>query len=321
MKAMQYQGYGGPARIAPAEIETPQPSASQLLVKVAASSVNPIDWKLRNGSLRFLAPVRFPSVPGFDLAGEVVETGAGTRKFKAGERVYACLAERNRGACAEYAVVEENLTARTPDRLNDFEATAIPLAGMTALQALRNHGSLASGQRLLIVGASGGVGHYAVQIGKALGAHVTAVCSGRNADWVRDLGADAIIDYTVRSDFAAERPYDVVLDCIVSAPLHAFEAVMAPQGVYLSTLPTPSLMLRALLSRFTSGRRVKIVMLKPKGEDLAFLSRLVETGQLCSHIDRVYPLAELATAHERSQSGRAQGKIVIDVIGTGAKNS
>ena len=320
MKAMQYQAYGSPARITPAEIETPHRSPSQMLVKVAASAVNPIDWKLRNGSLRFLAPIRFPSVPGFDLAGEVLETGARVWKFKAGERVYACLADRNRGACAEYAVVEEHLAARIPDRLNDFEAAAIPLAGMTALQALRDHGGLTSGQRLLIVGASGGVGHYAVQIGKALGAHVTAVCSGRNADWVRDLGADEIIDYTVRSDFVGERPYDVVLDCIVSASLQASEAVMTPRGVYVSTLPTPGLMLRALLSRFAAGRRVKIVMLDPKGEDLEYLSKLVEAGRLQSRIERVYPLAELAAAHERSQSGRVQGKIVIDVLGAAAGN-
>ncbi len=189
MKAMQYEGYGGPERIRPAEVPVPRPSESQVLVRVEASSVNPVDWKLHSGAYRWIMPVRFPSIPGFDIAGEVTEVGDRVTRFKPGDRVFAMLDTRPGGASAEYAVVGESAAAPAPQGLSALEAAAIPLAGLTALQALRDLGPVGAGMRVLIVGAAGGVGHFATQIAVANGAHVTAVCGTRHTEMMRALGA------------------------------------------------------------------------------------------------------------------------------------
>lgn len=313
MKAMQYQRYGGPDQLRVTEVLRPTPSPNQVLVKVTASSVNPVDWKLHNGSFRFIMPVKMPSTPGFDVAGEVAEVGTNVTSFHPGDRIYAMLDNRTGGASAEYAVVSEKAAALMPSNINEKEAAAIPLAGLAALQALRKEGRLAAGQRVLIVGASGGVGHYAVQIAHALGAHVTGVCSTRNIDLIKGLGADRVIDYKQQTDFATELPYDVVFDTVVSSPLKAFLSVMTKQAVYVCTLPNPILIARTVLMPFYSKRRVKPLMVKSSGKDLQYLTGLVEQGKLRSIIDQVFPLTELPSAHALSQKGRTCGKIVITV--------
>lgn len=316
MKAMQYQGYGGPDRLSLTEIPEPRPSESQLLVKVGASSVNPVDWKLHNGSFRWLMPVKFPSVPGFDLAGEVVEVGAKVERFKPGDRVFAMLDHRPGGADAEYAVVGETAAAPMPSNLDAREAAAVPLAGLTALQALRDNGRLGAGQCVLIIGGSGGVGHFAVQIAKARGARVTAVCSTPHVEMVRGLGADHVIDYKKQTGFAADEPYDLIFDTILSSPFRAFLPVMARKGVFVATLPTPSLLVRAVFMPLYSSRRVKLVGVRPRGEDLRYLGGLIEASKLRPVIDRVFRLEELASAHAMSQGGRTVGKIVVNVDGS-----
>jgi len=319
MKAMQYTGYGDPSKLRMAETLRPEPSPDQLLVKVSASSVNPVDWKLRNGSLRFLVPVRFPSIPGLDLVGEVVEAGAKAGRLRPGDRVMACLKVRNAGAAAEFAAVDERLAAPAPKTMNDREAAALPLAGLTALQALRDLGELRAGERVLVVGASGGVGHYAVQIAKAFGATVSAVCSTANVSWVREIGADDVVDYTRTREFGPAASFDLIFDTVVAEPFGRYRGFLKPGGIYVSTLPTIGLIVRALPLRLFSGKRIKTVMLKPNGDDLAFLGTLAEQGRLRSVIDSVFPLSQLDLAHRRSQSGHARGKIVIDIPGTSAE--
>ena len=315
MKAMQYSGYGDPSLLKMVEMETPRPAAGQLLVKVNAAAVNPIDWKLHDGSLRYILPVKFPSVPGFDVAGQVVEMGAGIDRFTIGDRIYACLPGRSGGACAEYAVVDAAVAAPIPPQLDFFQAAAIPLAALTALQAACDLGGLHADQRLLIVGGSGGVGHFAVQIGKAFGAHVTAVCSTRNVERVAALGADHVIDYKTQSDFSAGEPYDVVLDCVVDKPYRTFQQVMSRDAVYVAVLFPLRLLVQSVLLRLCSKQRIRFVICKANGDDLALISKLVSEDKLRPLIDRVYSLHELAAAHRYSQSGRARGKIVIDVAG------
>jgi len=313
MLAMQYQGYGGPDMLKPAELPVPRPTASQLLVRVAASSVNPIDWKVHSGQYRWLMPVKFPSTPGFDLAGEVIEVGAKVTNFKPGDRIFAMLDRRPGGTSAEYVVVGESAAARLPANLSAQEAAALPLAGLTALQCLRDLGHLAAGKQVLIVGASGGVGHLAVQIAKSQGASVTAVCSGRNADLLRQLGADHVIDYTQQSDFRGAQNYDMVLDLMVQAPLRAFLSVMAKDGVYVASLPTFSRLAAAMLLPIVSKRRVRIAAVKPRGADLDVLRATCEARKLRPIVDRVFRLHDLAAAHAYSQKGRVVGKIVIAV--------
>jgi len=310
---MQYSGYGDPSLLKMVEMELPRPATGQILVKVNAVAVNPIDWKLHDGSLRYVLPVQFPSVPGFDLAGEVVAIGPGVNRFSNGDRIYACLPGRSGGACAEYAVVDAAVAAPMPPLLDCFQAAAIPLAASTALQSLRDLGRIHAGQRLLIAGGSGGVGHFAIQMGKAFGAHVTAVCSTRNVDRVTALGADQVIDYKKQSDFSSGEPYDVVLDCVVEQPFRLFRKVMKREAVYVAVLFPLRLLIQSVVLRLFSKQRIRFVICKANGDDLALISKLVSEGKLQPLIDRVYPLDELAAAHHFSQSGRARGKIVIDV--------
>jgi NADPH:quinone reductase-like Zn-dependent oxidoreductase len=313
MKAMQYTGYGSPDRLALNELPVPQPSATQLLIKVAATSVNPIDWKRHDGSLRWIVPVKFPSVPGFDVAGEVVAVGDRVDRFKPGDRVLAFLSLRGPGAAAEYCVADEAFAAPVPPGVSDLEAAGMPLAGLTALRALRNLGRLQPDQRVLIVGASGGVGHYAVQIAKSFGAWVAAVCGTANVDWVRDLGADEVIDYTRQPHLEAAQSFDLIFDCVSVLSYRDVQRLLKPAGIYVTTLPRPEFLLRSLFLPLYSARRFKMVMVKPDRKDLASLAEFAAAGRLKTRIDSVYPLEQLAEAHRRSQTGRAAGKILIEV--------
>lgn len=313
MKAMQYEGYGGPDKLRCADVPRPEPGAAQLLVRVAAASVNPVDWKLHDGTYRWVLPMRFPSTPGFDLAGEVVAVGANVRRFKPGERVYAMSDIRPGRASAEYVVIGEAAAARPPANLSAREAAALALAGLTALQCLRDLGRLRAGQRVLVIGASGGVGHLAVQIAKAYGAHVTGVCSTRHVALVRGLGAERVVDYTREPSFLAPGAYDVILDLIVREPIRALLAALTTSGVYVSTLPSLMRVAAALILPAISKKRVRVVSVKPRGRDLDELRRLCEAGALRPVIDKTFRLEDLAAAHAYSRQGKTTGKIAVDV--------
>jgi NADPH:quinone reductase-like Zn-dependent oxidoreductase len=313
MRAMQYRDAGGPERIAAADVPVPRPAGAQILIKLVASSVNPVDWKLRRSRSLFFRPVSFPSIPGADMAGEVVAMGERVMRFRPGDRIFAMGKVGSGATSAEYAVVDERAAARVPAKLPLADTAAIPLAGLTALQSLRDLGRISAGQRVLIVGAAGGVGHLAVQIAKSYDTHVTAVCSGRHAEMVRALGADTVIDYTQRRDLAGERPYDLIFDTVRDAPLGAFLDVLAPAGVYVATLPSFSRITAALLLPLVSRRRVRISMVKARSADLDALRVLCDTGKLRPVIDRTFALSELAAAHAYSQQGHAGGKVLIDM--------
>lgn len=313
MKAMQYRDYGAPDQLQRVDVPIPHPAPTQLLVRVSATSVNPVDWKLHNGQYRRITPVRFPSIPGFDLAGEVTEVGTQVTRFKPGDRVFAMLDRRPGGTCAEYVVVGEQAVAHAPANLTPQEAAALPLAGLTALQSLRDLGRIASGQRALIIGASGGVGHLAVQIAKSYGADVTAVCSGRNAELMRRLGASRVIDYTQTSDLSGPQFYDLVFDLVACLPLRELLALLAANGTYVASLPSASRIAAALFLPFVSRRRVRIAGVKSRGADLEVLCRLCEAGKLRPVIERSFTLEELAIAHASNQQGRTVGKLVINI--------
>jgi NADPH:quinone reductase-like Zn-dependent oxidoreductase len=315
MKAMQYQAYGTPDQLKLAEAPAPRPAPLQLLVRVAATSVNPVDWKLHTGQYRLIMPVRFPSIPGFDIAGEVVEVGSRVTRFGVGDRIFAMLNTRRvrGGAAAEYAVVDESAAARAPANLPAQEAAAIPLAGLAALQGLRDLGEIAAGQHVLIVGASGGVGHFAVQIAKHFGATVTAVASDRRAGMLRALGADRVIDYSQHGNWSGRLPYDLVFDVIARRPVQSYFPWMTSRGVYVSSLPSFGRVAAAILLPLFSRRRVRILGVHARGADLDQLRVLCESGRLRPVIDRVFPLAELAAAHAYSQQGHTAGKIVVTV--------
>jgi NADPH:quinone reductase-like Zn-dependent oxidoreductase len=316
MKAMQYRAYGGPEVLQLGEAPRPAPGPGQVLLRARASSVNPVDWKLASGKYRLLMPARFPQIPGFDVSGEVVEVGPGVTTFAPGDRAHARLAGGVGAAAAEFTLAGLDVTAPMPAGMDFATAAGLPLAGMTALQGLRDGAGLPlrdASERVLIVGASGGVGHLAVQIARAAGATVLDVCSARNAALVAELGAHQVVDYTRPDPFRGLQPVDVILDCVGGPPgrwLH----LLTPRGRYASVMPDPRVYLRAALNPFT-GRQVRAVMLKSNAADLRLLDDLFAQGKLRVVIDRRFPLSDLPGAWRRSLEGRAIGKIIIDIDG------
>jgi len=310
MKAVVIRRYGAAEVLQYEDVEQPKIEPTQLLVKVRASSVNPIDWKIRQGMLSLISGSKFPKILGFDVAGEVVAVGSGVTRFKPGDAIYGSTSFPG-GGYAEFAAVPENLVALKPANLNYEEAAAVPLAALTALQALRNEGNIQTGQNVLINGAAGGVGTFAVQIAKALGAVVTGVSSTKNLDLVKSLGADRVIDYT-QQDFAEDTAqYDIIFDAVGKRSLSQTKRVLKPNGIYITTIPSPEVFLESVLTAFLPIQKAKFILEKPNTQDLVYLKELIEAGKIRVVIDRTYPLQELAAAHNYSETGRAVGKIAI----------
>ncbi len=318
MKAVLIRQFGLPAVMKIEEVERPTVSGDQVLVRVYYTSVNPVDWKIRNGSLRLLTGSKFPMRLGFDVAGEVVETGPAAAKLKKGDRVFGMLDFRHTGAYAEYVCVREKNLALLPENLDFREAAAVPLAGLTAYQALHYKGKLESGKAVLINGASGGVGAFAVQIARAAGALVTGVCGTGNTELVRSLGAETVINYR-EQDFAGSNDrYDVIFDAVGSRSFFTVSKSMKTSGRYVTTLPNkPSdilgFFLTSLLPPFFSGKKSTYINVRPSGPDLHNLCHLIKEKKLIPLIDRVFPLEEVAGAHAYSETGHARGKIVIKI--------
>lgn len=300
------------------EVENPLVSNGQVLIRVHHSSVNPVDWKIRNGSLRFLSGSRFPMRLGFDVAGEVVETGPSVTRLRKGDRVFGMLNYRQRGAYAEYVSTDERNVALIPEPLGFQEAAAIPLAGLTAYQALRYKGKIKKGENVLVKGASGGVGSFAVQIAKAEGAVVTGVCRTDNIELVKSLGADRAIDYR-KEDFAQlPDKYDILFDVVGKRTFFGIRKRLALSGRYITTLPDKpsdilSFFLVPFLSLFGYGKKSAFISVKPSASDLDSLALLIKKGGLRPLIDRVYSLREITEAHAYSETGHARGKIVIKI--------
>ena len=322
MKAIVYHRYGSPDELKLEDIDKPVVKDRDVLVRVHAVSVNPLDWHLLRGHpylARATAGLRKPKrhIPGVDVAGRVEAVGKDVTRFKPGDEVFG---EKSRG-CAEYVSAPEDLLALKPARLTLVEAAAIPAAGVTALQAIRDKGRLQPGQKVLIIGASGGVGTFAVQIAKALGADVTGVCSTPNVDMVRSIGADAVIDYT-REDFTRSgRRFDLIIDNVGGRSLRSLRRVLAPTGTLvfvgapkgkwiLGTFVT--LVLGSLLTRFGSQRLLGHLT-DTRQEDLVAMSELIEAGKVTPVIDRCYPLNETPDALRYLETLRARGKVVITV--------
>ena len=310
MKAVVIYRYGGAEVLQYEEVEQPKIEPTQLLVKVRASSVNPIDWKIRQGMLSLITGSKFPKILGFDVAGEVVAVGSSVTRFKPGDAIYGSTSFPG-GGYAEFAAVPENLVALKPTNLSYEEAAAVPLAALTALQALRDQGNIQTGQTVLINGAAGGVGIFAVQIAKALGAVVTGVSSTKNLDLVKSLLADRVIDYT-QQDFTEDTAqYDIIFDAVGKRSLSQTKRVLKPNGIYITTLPSPETLFESVLTAFLPGQKAKFILEKPNTEDLIYVKELIEAGKIRVVIDRTYPLQELAAAHSYSETGRAVGKIAL----------
>jgi NADPH:quinone reductase-like Zn-dependent oxidoreductase len=325
MRAIVQTGFGDPAAVlALSEQGRPEPAAHEVLVRVRASSVNAGDWMRIVGRPYVLRPtfgVRggTAAIPGKDIAGTVEAVGSSVTELIPGDEVYG---ELPRGAYAEYVAVDSRLLARAPKALPPAEAATVPLAGVTALQGLRDAGGVRAGHRVLVIGASGGVGTFAVQIASAMGADVTGVCSTRNVGMVQALGAADTVDYT-REDFTtSDRQYDVILDLIGAHKLRTYRRLLAPEGVYVAasgrpggaTLgPLPYVLRAGIASLRRGGPLVKLLVAKPSADDLAALSSLIDAGSIAPVIDRTYDLAQVADAIAYQGAGHTQGKTAINI--------
>ena len=315
MRAVGIRRYGPPEVLESLEVERPEPGPDGVLIRVAAAGVNPADCLLRSGGLRFVVRQQMPFVPGADVAGIVEATGPGVTRFKVGDPVYAMLPNTAGGGYAGYAVAAEGTVAPIPLSLTFGEAAGVPLAALTALQSLRDKANLAAGGHVLVNGASGGVGTFAIQIAKVVGARVTAAASGRNEDLVRSLGADEFLDYTAADVTAGKARYDVVLDAANVLPFWKVRRVLGPKGVFVSVNPFIGRLSPGWLARFRGGRRIESVLVKPDGGDLEKVGAWIGAGEVRPVIEHSYPLAEAAAAHRRSESRRARGKLVLVVDG------
>lgn len=309
MRAVEYDQYGDAEVLHMADRPVPQRLPGQLMIQVLASSVNPIDYRFRRGDLKGLIPFGFPRVPGYDVAGIVVDTDSGS-SFAVGDRVMAFLDHTRGGALADYAVCAVSAVAKIPDSMPMPDAAAIPLAGTTALQSLRDHGKIKSGQSVLINGASGGVGMFAVQIAKSYGCHVDAIASERNREFCLSLGADHFYDYE-KDDFTkSEERWDIVFD--VAGKAHYLDArkVLKEGGHFVSTEPSVKGLLMTILT-WPLSKSGQIMLAVPSADDLRELIRLNEVGKLKVTIDSTFSFEQAARAHHRVESGVDHGKVVL----------
>ncbi len=311
MKAVRIHKYGGPEVLQYEDAPRPKPQAGEVLIRVHAAGVNPIDWKIREGHMKDFWPHKFPLILGWDVSGTVEAVGPGPAaagRFKIGDEVYSVPDPTRDGAYAEYVVVRESELALKPKSLHHVHAAAVPLAALTAWQALFDAGQLVSGQRMLIHGGSGGVGHVAVQLAKWKGAHVFGTASTKNQELLRQLGVDEPIDYTKQKFEDVARDVDLVLDLIGGETQERSWSVLKKGGLLLSLVQPPSVEKAKAL-----GVRAAFVAGHPSGAQLAEIAKIIDSGQLAPVIDRILPLSEVRRAHELSQSGHTHGKIVLRI--------
>lgn len=317
MRALRYDRYGPPEVLRAADIAEPVPAVGEVKIRVRAASLNPLDWKIRAGRLRFAPVFRAPPRGiGCDFSGEIVAVGGGAIARYVGERVFGSLVPFQRdGAVAEYVVASAGRIAPIPDNVSDAEAAALPIAGGTALQALHDEAKLAPGQRVLITGAAGGVGHFAVQIAKHLGAHVVGVCGAGNVEFVRGLGADQVVDYA-RDDFTRrDDRFDVVFDAAGASSFIAARRVLTGTGCYLGTSGTAAAAVGTLMggifARLTSRQRAIAIVLEAGAGLFRRLAALAQQGTVHAHIERTIGMEDVAGAMAAMETGHGRGKIVV----------
>jgi NADPH:quinone reductase-like Zn-dependent oxidoreductase len=324
MKAAIYTNYGPPDVVHVANVEKPVPRDDEVLIKVRAASVNPLDWRLMKGKPRLLRIMprllKMPiGRPGVDVAGEVEAVGKNVKQFKPGDAVFgAC-----RAAIAEYACTRESGIAMKPDNVTFEQAASVNVAGLTALQGLRDKGKIQPGNKVLVNGAAGGVGTFAVQIAKSFGAHVTGVCSTRNIEMVKSIGADEVIDYS-QHDFTSTDPgnnqrYDLIFECVGNHSFSECRRVLNPGGRYVmvggphdpSVMDLLAPIIQALVLSLFGNQKAIPFIAKSSQADLTVLGELIATGKLKPVIDRRYSLSEASEALRYLEEGHARGKVII----------
>ena len=305
MKAIRIHQYGGPEVLAQVEMQRPTPAPDEVLIKVHAASINPIDWKLRAGHVKEVFPLTFPSTLGWDVSGTVEEAADKATQFKRGDEVYALV---KGGGYAEYVVAKATVVAKKPRTLDHVHAAAVPVTGLTAWQALFEVAQLRAGQKVLIHAAAGGVGNFAVQLAKARGAYVIGTASSKNHAFLSDLGVDKAVDSQKTRFEDAVRDMDVVLDTVGGETQERSFKVLKKGGILVSLVQPPS---QELATKY--GVRALFYGGHASSSDLAEIAKLIDDGKVKTVVETVLPLAEARRAHELSETGHARGKIVLKI--------
>lgn len=313
MQAITYRKYGPPKVLHLEERPRPVARAGEVLVRVHAAALNPVDCEMRSGKLAVVSGFRFPKIPGSDFAGEVVETGQAVRHFGIGDRVYGMTDPRTGGSYAEYMSIGEDKLAQMPEGLSYEEAASLPLVALTALQALRDQAGIRRGHRVFIQGGSGGVGTVAIQIAKHFGAHVTASSSYRNTNLLRKLGADEVVDYTKTDLTKIDGPYDIYFDVYGNMPFWKVRHLIRPRGKHVSTIISPQNFAIAFLTKLLPGKRAAVVVVESKKIDLENIARMVKRGDLHPVIDKTFALEAAAEAQSYLETRRASGKVILNI--------
>jgi NADPH:quinone reductase-like Zn-dependent oxidoreductase len=313
MKAMLVHRYGSPDVFALGEAPMPTIGAKDVLVRVRGSSVNPIDCHMRNGDMRAWLRTKLPAVLGVEVAGEVVEVGPEVRRFQPGDRVYAYVGPQRAGGYGEFIGLPESVAAKIPKNLKTEEAGVVPGVGLTAYEAFVLHAPIEKGMRVLVNGAAGGVGTFAVQIAKARGAHVTGVCRGAKAPYVRRIGADAVVDYEAEDILKSTRRFDVILQAARTDQLGGLRGLLKPGGRLVTITGGPLTYVGAKIRNAVSKQKTISFFVKSDGANLEALSKMIEDNQVRAYVDHSYPWQELPEAHRRVETGRVTGKVAIRV--------
>lgn len=311
MKAAIYRKFGASNVLEVTEVANPEPGLGEMLIKVEAAALNPKDVLLRKGKMKAMNARGWPKPVGHDVAGTVSNVGPGVDGFNPGDRVFGMVNGRRLSTCAEHCLLRQDEAATMPETISFAEAAAIPLAAQTAAQALRDNAGLKPGQSVLINGASGGVGTFAVQIAKAMGAEVTAVSSEANRELLLSLGADHWIDYKTTDILKPSQPYDVFFDVFGNKSFATAKPALKKNGCYITTVPSPAAVVKHLLGSVLPGKSGKLVVVKSKTADLQFLRSLYEQQLLKPVIDSKWPLTDIAKAQEKIETKRARGKVIV----------
>ena len=313
MQAISYRRFGAPDVLELTELPDPRPGRGEVLVRVAAAALNPKDVLVRKGRFRAISGRHFPRIPGYDFAGRVEALGPGASGVRVGDAVFGMVQAWRGGTCAELVSCPADELALSPERVTPLEAAALPLASLTALSALRDLARVGPGARVCVHGASGGVGLYAVQIAKLLGAHVTAVCSARNDAHVRAYGADDVAPYDAPGGPRLEpASFDAFFDVFGNRPWPAPRSLLRRDGRYVTTVPSLRSVLHDLTTRF-SRQPARLVVVRSRRADLTTIARWVDDGKLRAVVDRVFPLEASRDAHAYVETKRARGKVVIAI--------